>query len=79
MTVMDEKLQLYEALLWEPGEGYFLLDLHVRRLEYSAGQLGFVLDPAVVRQRLSAFAAALGSQPRKVPGQSGATPDPSQP
>lgn len=63
---MGEELQLYEALLWEPGQGYFLLDLHMRRLEGSADQLGFTLDPLGIRQRLSAFAAALGSRPRKV-------------
>jgi para-aminobenzoate synthetase/4-amino-4-deoxychorismate lyase len=57
---------LYEALLWEPGEGYFLLDLHVQRLERSASELGFSLDPDGVRKQLREFASRLPPQPRKV-------------
>ena len=31
--VMSEPFLLYEALLWEPPNGYFLLEHHLRRLE----------------------------------------------
>jgi para-aminobenzoate synthetase/4-amino-4-deoxychorismate lyase len=61
-----EELELYEALLWEPAAGYFLLDRHLRRLVASASHFGFVCDPAAVRRRLALFAEGLPREPRKV-------------
>lgn len=58
--------ELYEALLWEPPSGYFLLDRHLQRLERSARHFAFALDVAAARARLSAFAETLPDRPRKV-------------
>jgi len=61
-----ESFELYEALLWEPPSGYFLLDRHVRRLEQSARHFGFRMEVDGVRARLAVFAESLPDRPRKV-------------
>ena len=63
---MTGAFEIYEALLWEPPTGYFLLDRHLRRLEQSARHFGFALDLAAARARLAAFAGGLPDRPRKV-------------
>jgi para-aminobenzoate synthetase/4-amino-4-deoxychorismate lyase len=63
---MPENLVLYEALLWEPSRGYFLLERHLQRLESSARHFDYPLDIETVRSQLSEFAAGLGDRPRKV-------------
>ena len=63
---MAEPFEIYEALLWEPVAGYFLLDLHLQRLARSAKHFGFALDAGRVRAELLAFAATLPARPRKV-------------
>ncbi|HKC50781.1 MAG TPA: aminotransferase class IV [Myxococcota bacterium] len=60
------EFQICEALRWEPGQGYFLLERHLRRLAASAAHFGFALHLEGVRQRLSALAAELAETPRKV-------------
>ncbi len=62
---MSEPFRIYEALLWEPGSGYFLLDLHLERLARSAKHFGYALDAGAVRAELLAFGARL-PVPRKV-------------
>lgn len=44
---------LLETLLWEPADGFFLLDGHLRRLESSARYFGIPFDEAAVRQVLA--------------------------
>jgi branched-subunit amino acid aminotransferase/4-amino-4-deoxychorismate lyase len=56
---------LYEALLWEPGSGYYLLERHLARLAASAAHFGFRLDLPYVRAELVGFGAGLAT-PRKV-------------
>jgi branched-subunit amino acid aminotransferase/4-amino-4-deoxychorismate lyase len=63
---MSKEFAICEALLWEPSDGYFLLDYHLRRLEKSAAHFGFALDLATARKRLSDYAQQLPKQPRKV-------------
>src|SRR5258705_10401635 len=53
------EFQLREALLWEPGQGYFLLERHLRRLAASAAHFGFALDREGARQRPPTFATEL--------------------
>jgi para-aminobenzoate synthetase/4-amino-4-deoxychorismate lyase len=63
---MAESFELYEALLWEPSAGYFLLDTHLQRLERSAKHFHFAFDLGRVRAELLAFAARLPAEARKV-------------
>ena len=63
---MSDSFRLYEALLWEPKEGYFLLDRHLERLGRSARHFGFPDDSPAIRARLEAHAEGLAAQPRKV-------------
>ncbi|MFI5317456.1 MAG: aminotransferase class IV [Myxococcota bacterium] len=58
--------ELYEAFLWEPGPGYFLLERHLGRLAASAAHFRFACDLAEVTRRLDEFAAQLPQVPRKV-------------
>jgi para-aminobenzoate synthetase/4-amino-4-deoxychorismate lyase len=64
-TVSDE-FAIYDALLWEPPEGYFLLDYHLRRLERSAAHFRFPLDVSTAQKKLLDYARQLPKQPRKV-------------
>lgn len=63
---MAETFELYEALLWEPPAGFFLLERHLRRLERSAAHFRFRIDMGLVQIRLAEFATKLPAQPRKV-------------
>jgi para-aminobenzoate synthetase/4-amino-4-deoxychorismate lyase len=63
---MKNDFAIYDALLWEPGKGYFLLEQHLRRLEATAGHFGFPLAVAEARGRLLDYARRLSDKPRKV-------------
>lgn len=63
---MRVEFAIYEALLWEPREGYFLLDYHLRRLERSAAHFRFPLDIGAARKKLLDYAKRLPDHPRKV-------------
>lgn len=63
---MTDGFVLYESLLWEPTNGYFLLQHHLRRLERTAGHFRFAVDLEAVRRQLSDFATGLPVGPRKV-------------
>jgi len=63
---MSEEFAIYDALLWEPPDGYFLLDYHLRRLESSAAHFRFPLDLSMARRKLLDYARQLPEQPRKV-------------
>ena len=57
---------LLEALLHEPGSGYFLLERHLARLGASATHFGFPFDLEHTRAQLALFARGLPATPRKV-------------
>jgi branched-subunit amino acid aminotransferase/4-amino-4-deoxychorismate lyase len=61
-----EDFELFEALLWQPAAGYFLLERHLQRLAGSASHFAFACDLAEVRARLARFAEGLPAEPRKV-------------
>ncbi len=54
--------QLIETLLWQPQSGYLLLDLHLRRLQDSAGYFLFSCDPERLRRCLAAAADECAAQ-----------------
>lgn len=58
--------ELLETLRWTPGEGWFLLDGHLRRLAQSAEYFDFPLDQAGLRTGLDNLAAGFGRQPQRV-------------
>jgi para-aminobenzoate synthetase/4-amino-4-deoxychorismate lyase len=58
--------RIYEALLWEPGAGYFLLERHLRRLGRSTAHFGFAVHADAARKALLEFAETLPDEPRKV-------------
>lgn len=70
---MSDEFAIYDALLWEPPDGYFLLDYHLRRLERSAAHFRFPLDLSAARKNLWDYGAQLPEQPRKVRLDLGAT------
>ncbi|MFW6094193.1 MAG: aminodeoxychorismate synthase component I [Pseudomonadota bacterium] len=57
---------LLETLLWEPDDGYYLLDAHLERLTRSARALCRPVDAARVAQRLAERASSLPPQPHRV-------------
>jgi branched-subunit amino acid aminotransferase/4-amino-4-deoxychorismate lyase len=63
---MSDEFVLYEGLLWEPPDGYFLLEYHLRRLQRSASHFRFSLDIAAVRRHLADYSRRLPERPRKV-------------
>ncbi|NTV15447.1 MAG: aminodeoxychorismate synthase component I [Desulfobulbaceae bacterium] len=53
--------QLFETILWQPGQGFWLLDLHLERLRKSAAYWGFPFPAELLLRRLdAAIAAAAG-------------------
>jgi len=44
---------LFETILWRSGEGFWLLDSHLNRLQGSASFFQFFFDAAAVRERLA--------------------------
>lgn len=58
--------RLLESLLWEPENGYFLLEEHLGRLVRSAKYFGFELDIDQVQFRLKKFSQKQLAEPCKV-------------
>ena len=58
--------ELLETILWTPGEGYFLLDYHFKRLQESASYFNFVVDLTAIEKKLLAIADSLQDQPHKI-------------
>lgn len=66
VTAASPPYSLLETLLWEPDNGFLLLEEHLQRLAASAEHLDFPVDLPRVRQRLDALAAGLPSTPQRV-------------
>ena len=56
LTGLDPGFELFETMLWTPGQGVRHLERHLARLEHSAQVLGFELDSAALQATLDAFA-----------------------
>ncbi len=59
-------IELLEAILWTPADGFFLLERHLNRLCESAQYFGIALDAAAVRRSLDELAAGLPAREHKV-------------
>jgi len=57
---------LLETLLWTAGDGYALLEYHIRRLTQSADYFGFQVDLRAVRDKLANLADSLSPVPHRV-------------
>jgi len=62
----DADVELFESILWEPADGWFLLELHLARMAQGARTFGFDCDEARLREALEAIAATLGDEPHKI-------------
>lgn len=60
------KFELLESLLWNPNQGYFLLDRHLERLERSADYFDFSLSLTEVCQALQTLSMTFGTIAQKV-------------
>lgn len=58
--------ELFESILWEPDEGWFLLASHLERMHRGARYFGFAYSQRRLREALDELAAALDDQPYKV-------------
>ncbi|HEV2129461.1 MAG TPA: aminodeoxychorismate synthase component I, partial [Longimicrobiaceae bacterium] len=60
------EFDLLETMLYEPGEGLFLLDEHLARLGASAEYFGFVCDAESIRRRLARSMADVAGEAFRV-------------
>ncbi len=66
VTGSPPAFSLLETLLWEPAEGFFLVEEHLRRLAESAAYFGIRSDDSRIRRHLEEFADGLPLQPHRV-------------
>jgi para-aminobenzoate synthetase / 4-amino-4-deoxychorismate lyase len=66
LTVRLPQFSLLETMRWTPEQGYFLLDLHLYRLQDSATYFDFPLDLQYIRQHLQELAASFDDKDRKI-------------
>ena len=66
VTNAAPSFSLLETLLWEPADGYFLLEEHMRRLAESADYFGMRCDVALVRRRLEELVVGLPHRQQRV-------------
>jgi len=60
------EFQLLETILWDPEQGFVLLERHLRRLEESAAYFGFPCDPPEVTRELDQASRNLPRQPHRI-------------
>jgi branched-subunit amino acid aminotransferase/4-amino-4-deoxychorismate lyase len=60
------KFELLESLLWEPNNGYFVLNRHLERLKRSADFFNFSLSLTEVCEALEALSMTFGAIAQKV-------------
>jgi 4-amino-4-deoxychorismate lyase len=66
MIRQPPKFELLESILWEPKNGYFLLDRHLKRLERSANYFNFPLSITDASKALQALSISCGSLKQKI-------------
>jgi para-aminobenzoate synthetase/4-amino-4-deoxychorismate lyase len=66
LTSAPIEFELLEALLWDPLDGYFLIDRHVARLTDTAAYFGFPFDRAALIDRLEEARRSLPAVDHKV-------------
>ena len=66
MIQQQPNFELLESFLWEPKNGYFLLDRHLQRLERSADYFKFSLSLTEASKALQALSMTCGSVKQKI-------------
>jgi para-aminobenzoate synthetase / 4-amino-4-deoxychorismate lyase len=66
LTEQRPAFSLIETMLWTPGEGYFLLENHLRRLLDSADYFGYMVYPETVRALLERQASGFSACGQRV-------------
>ena len=66
LTQPPPEFDLLESLLWDPTDGYFLLERHLQRLQQAARYFVISLDADSAVQALHDYAETLPAQPHKV-------------
>ncbi len=66
LSTTRPEFSLLETLLWTPGEGYFCLREHLRRLRESAEYFGFPRCEETAESELATLAAGLPATPHKI-------------
>ncbi|MBN1303571.1 MAG: aminodeoxychorismate synthase component I [Anaerolineales bacterium] len=66
LTEQKPVFSLLESILWNPGEGFTLLEYHYRRLDASAEYFAYPFDQAAIQNSLDALAAGLQPEPHKI-------------
>ena len=65
LTKNRPEFQLIETMLWQPEQGYFLLEYHLERLQDSACYFHFYCDPKEIYQSLDRISAEFSERIRK--------------
>ncbi|MAI80654.1 MAG: hypothetical protein CL917_17065 [Deltaproteobacteria bacterium] len=63
---MKDDFSIFEALLWEPNSGYFLFDLHLKRLALTAAHFDRQADLKSIEKKALDLAQGFSSDSRKV-------------
>ncbi|MFC1485421.1 aminodeoxychorismate synthase component I [Candidatus Latescibacterota bacterium] len=66
LTRQVPDFELLETLRWTPGEDYFLLEYHMKRLMDSAAYFSFAVDPESVRDHLASLVPSFSGIPHRV-------------
>lgn len=66
LTAEAPRFDLLETMLWDPQNGYALLERHLHRLAGSAEYFTITIDLPRVQSQLAALAATLPRQPHRV-------------
>jgi para-aminobenzoate synthetase / 4-amino-4-deoxychorismate lyase len=66
LTNPQPELELIETMAWLPGEGFWLLDLHIERLLTSACRLGFAVSRGLIETRLEEVRRGFPDEPQRV-------------
>jgi para-aminobenzoate synthetase/4-amino-4-deoxychorismate lyase len=61
-----DSFELLETLLWQPNDGYYLLQEHLRRLTDSARYFGFRCDSDAIRNQLMEYSRTLGRESLRI-------------
>lgn len=62
----SQEFELLETMLWTPEDSFFLLDLHLKRIQSSAEYFDFECDPVLIESTLQRFARRFAQHRHRV-------------